>query len=325
MLPALTPPPSDRSPGHDPNDVKLRQRILPIEAERLASGNLGGVRAVIVGFPCDIGVRRNNGRPGAALAPMAIRGRLAMLNAENAAPYRQLPDGVVGDVGDVDVHGEHLEEAHEALAVTVAAIRRAGAFPIVLGGGHETAFGHLAGQAAVCKRLAVVNLDPHLDVRQSQRSHSGTPFRQALERYAAIFEGRYACIGARPHANSPRYASWLKELGGRIEWADGVSSASLSTVWRDVLADYAAKADVVVTLDMDVVRASDAPGTSAASPLGITAEQFIDAARAAARLPKLVGLDLCEVSPPLDPSGATTLLAALTIRAFLMERFGVEV
>ncbi|MDR8258216.1 formimidoylglutamase, partial [Acinetobacter baumannii] len=86
----------------------------------------------------DEGVRRNKGRTGAADGPATLRRALA-----NMASH-QGHDRCV-DMGTISVDGEQLEAAHQALREAVADCQRVGKRTLVLGGGHETAFGHGAG------------------------------------------------------------------------------------------------------------------------------------------------------------------------------------
>jgi formiminoglutamase len=88
------------------------------------------------------------------------------------------------DMGTISVEGDQLEAAHQALREAVAACQRAGKRTLVLGGGHETAFGHGAGilDAFPGEKVGIINLDAHLDLRFAECASSGTPFRQlALE------------------------------------------------------------------------------------------------------------------------------------------------
>src|SRR5262245_36867287 len=139
-------------------------------------------RAVLIGFPQDEGVRRNHGRPGAAEAPHEIRQRLFRLTPHDGYTNTDLTANPPLDLGDVRIQGT-LEETQQALGEVVAAVLGRGAVPIVLGGGHETAFGHYLGYAALQRQVGVINIDAHLDVRPCAegRGTSGTPFRQAME------------------------------------------------------------------------------------------------------------------------------------------------
>ncbi len=118
-----------------PNALRLFQTIA--RAERFAPQEMPGDIALL-GFACDEGVRRNKGRTGAADGPATLRRALA-----NMASH-QGHDRCV-DMGTISVDGEQLEVAHQALREAVADCQRAGKRTLVLGGGHETAFGHGAG------------------------------------------------------------------------------------------------------------------------------------------------------------------------------------
>src|SRR5262249_27211962 len=151
-----------------PGAVRWHQRVKP-----LTDNSPPGV--VLVGFACDEGVRRNGGRVGAKDGPRAIRKALA-----NMAWHQEHP---VYDSGDVLCVGEDLEGAQERLAEAVAALIRAGHRPLVLGGGHETAWGTFCGIMASQpdQTLAIVNIDAHFDLRSADRPNSGTPFRQIAD------------------------------------------------------------------------------------------------------------------------------------------------
>lgn len=157
-----------------PNALRLFQTI--VRAERFAPQEMPGDIALL-GFACDEGVRRNKGRTGAADGPATLRRALA-----NMASH-QGHDRCV-DMGTISVDGEQLEAAHQALREAVADCQRVGKRTLVLGGGHETAFGHGAGvlDAFPGEKVGIINLDAHLDLRFADCASSGTPFRQlALE------------------------------------------------------------------------------------------------------------------------------------------------
>src|SRR5205809_240156 len=137
-------------------------------------------RAVLVGFPQDEGVRRNHGRPGAAEAPQEIRRWLYRLAPRHIECEINLADQPPIDAGNVRMEGD-LEETQLALGEVVGGILRTGAVPVVLGGGHETAYGHYLGYVATGLPVGILNIDAHLDLRPciDGRGHSGSSFRQA--------------------------------------------------------------------------------------------------------------------------------------------------
>src|SRR5690606_4321711 len=98
-----------------------------------------GTRVALVGFPSDEGVRRNGGRPGAALGPRALREALYRLTPDATAPdaFTALLEKTA-DLGDVPITSD-VEADQERLGEVVGALLERGVAPVILGGGHETA------------------------------------------------------------------------------------------------------------------------------------------------------------------------------------------
>jgi len=162
-------------------------------------------RAVLVGFPQDEGVRRNHGRPGAAEAPAgdsavaSIDWPPGTSNARSTWPTsrRSTPATCV-------FKGTWRRRSWPSVRSS-GGILRTGAVPVILGGGHETAYGHYLGYVAAGLPVGILNIDAHLDLRPciDGRGHSGSPFRQALEHPNSPLPGdRYTCLGVQPHTTS---------------------------------------------------------------------------------------------------------------------------
>lgn len=164
-------------------------------------------KIALMGFACDEGVKRNAGRPGAAGAPDALRKALA--NMASHQGHERLVD-----LGNWVAPTPDLEGAQQALRDAVSRCLRAGMRTLVLGGGHETAFGHGAGVLDVFAQesVGIINLDAHLDLRQTDRATSGTPFRQLAQLCDAQSRAfHYACFGVSRAANTQalwREAQW---------------------------------------------------------------------------------------------------------------------
>src|SRR5262249_27458975 len=172
-------------------------------------------RAVLLGFPQDEGVRRNHGRPGAAKAPHEIRTHLFRLTPYDAERGINLTARPPLDAGDLRLVGS-LEETQDSLAVVIAGLLEHGTVPVVLGGGHETAYGVYLGYVEAQKDVGIINIDAHLDVRPyvPGHGHSGSPFRQALELPTRPLPGpRYVCLGAQPQAASREHVKYAQERG----------------------------------------------------------------------------------------------------------------
>lgn len=301
--------------AHRPDDPRLGECV---EFWRDGAPSLRPGRPVLVGFPQDEGVRRNRGRPGAAAAPAAIRHWLYRLTSCDAAKDTDL---AALDLGDVRITGS-LEESQQALAEAIAAILTVGAVPVVIGGGHETAYGHYLGYVLTGREVAIINLDAHLDVRPllDGQGHSGSPFRQALEHPTRPLRGdRYVCLGAQPFAVSREHRAYVEDKGGIIRWASRSDRRHvLNALFRHECKRLSADGcSVYVTLDSDVVRQADVPGVSAPNPLGLSGDVVAACAAAIGAIAAVSSFDLVEINPSFDRDGQSARWAALTIWHFL--------
>ncbi|HEY8506555.1 MAG TPA: formimidoylglutamase [Gemmataceae bacterium] len=277
-------------------------------------------RAVLVGFPQDEGVRRNGGRAGAAGAPDALRRFLYRLTTWDPETGADLPLEPPLDAGNVRVTGG-LEESQSALAEVVGAVLGRGAVPVVLGGGHETAYGVYLGYVAARRPVGIVNIDAHLDVRPlvDGLGHSGSPFRQAMEHPATPLPGnRYACLGAQPHATSREHWNYVHRRGGVVRRAGELQPSLTHHLLRERDRMVADGATVHLTIDADAVRASDVPGVSAPNPTGLPGSDVVVAARAAGLSPAVSSLDLVEINPRFDPDDRSARWGAVLIWNFLV-------
>src|SRR5689334_1585285 len=216
-------------------DAAAPPRHLPPRAEdpRLFecvecwSGNLDALRPgrpVLLGFPQDEGVRRNQGRTGAAVAPREIRQWLYRLTPWDGVSGTDLAALGILDLGNIRIEGD-LEEAQWALGEVVGVLLKAETVPVVLGGGHETAFGHYRGYVNARRSVGVINLDAHLDVRPALagEGHSGSPFRQMMHYQAGPLPGEhYTCMGAQPQSVSRQHVDYVQQRGGTVCWAPEV-------------------------------------------------------------------------------------------------------
>jgi formiminoglutamase len=314
----LEPPTTLEQPVHRVDDPRLGEIVKNWrgKAPKFSKG-----QAVLVGFPQDEGVRRNHGRPGAALAPHEIRQclyRLTPWDAENnidLAVYHPV------DMGNVRVAGS-LEESQADLGVVVSSILAQGAIPVVIGGGHETAYGHYLGYIAGSRPVGIINIDAHLDVRpclSGQRGHSGSPFRQALEHPTEPLPGkRYICLGAQPHAVSRAHWQYARKQGCTVRWCHELRDSLEQQFLREIDQLSSAGCQVYVSLDADVIQLADVPGVSAPNPTGLTGAAVASLARWAGKSPSVSSFDLVEISPPCDVNGQSSRWAALILWNFLI-------
>lgn len=289
-------------PAEGPRALRWHQRVAPWQP-----GAAAGV--ALVGFACDAGVARNAGRVGAAEGPAALRRALG-----NLAWHRR---GPCWDAGDVACEGDGLEAAQAELGSLVARLLAEGQRPVVLGGGHEVALGTFLGlaehaaRASAAPRLAVLNVDAHLDLREGPRPSSGTPFRdvaRACEARGWAF--RYLCLGVDEDANTGALLDTAARLGAAF-----VTDRALlerGPGWtRDAVAAFLEGVEAVhLSVDLDGLSAAVAPGVSAPAARGLplhVVEAIVDAVAASGRL---AVADVAELCPRLDQDGRTARAAA---------------
>lgn len=264
----------------------------------------------LVGFASDEGVRRNGGRTGAAEGPVVLRGALANLPVAHNGPLY--------DAGDEVCSEGNLEHAQHEFGARISALIDAGHLPIGLGGGHEIAYASYLGLAgsASCRsqRIAIVNLDAHLDLRDGPTANSGTPFLQAI-RHARTngIELDYLCLGVSRSANTSRLFATADTVGARY-WRDEELTLPQVEAVIAAMMDRLNSADVIyLTMCLDVLPEATAPGVSAPSARGVALEVVEPIVHAIARTGRLRLFDVAELCPRLDPAGATARVAARLI------------
>lgn len=288
----------------DPEDGALALRMHQLEGRADA-------QAALIGFCCDAGVIRNKGNAGAAAGPAAIRGALAVLAAPEAAR------GFL-DAGDVVVTGEDPGPGQALLGETLAPLIARYPRALVLGGGHETAYGSWQGLrlALPDARIGIINLDAHLDIRAigAAGPSSGTPFFQIHQDHPEGFD--YAVLGLAPEGNTQALRARAQDWGVTIvedralQTAPDAGFAAIDAI--------CARNDVIyLTVDLDVLPGSTAPGVSAPAARGVplhVIEALIDRVLASGKL-RLA--DIVEMSPPHDSARLTARCAAFIARRLL--------
>ena len=264
----------------------------------------------ILGYACDEGVRRNNGRVGAQEGPAAIRERLGKLS------YHTLEKKIV-DFGDVVCDDGELERCQKALSQSVSWLLSAGVFPIVLGGGHDIAYGHFVGiadhlESVSTKKIGVINFDTHFDLRPVVgRCNSGTPFYQILTGHASHVS--YMPIGIQRQANNQELFEIAAEHDVPYVMIEDCTMSQLLSVTARLSSFIEAHDYIYLSIDMDGFSSAYAPGVSAPSPLGLEPAFFLKLLKVIMASKKVVSCDLAELNPTFDQDQSTARLAAIII------------
>src|SRR3989338_167324 len=151
-------------------EIRLGEKIQQWEGSKIPEGSF-----VLLGVPDDRGVALSRGRVGAAGGPPAFRKEFYRLTL---GVRGELGKTAVWDVGDLKIAGTQ-EETYLGLREAVREILQQGAFPILIGGGHDLSYGSLSGFLDVYPDGGVLNVDPHFDCRLPEGEggySSGTAF-----------------------------------------------------------------------------------------------------------------------------------------------------
>lgn len=257
--------------------------------------------AVILGVPYDA---TTTFRRGSALAPQAIRWASQSIETYSPILRRDLETVPYVDRGDLEIRGLDPEGMIEFVRSTLAAVSP-GIFPVLLGGEHTLTLGAVQALADRHPDLCVLQLDAHTDLRDEYEEHR-VSHATVMRRIAEIIpSNRVIALGIR--------AGTREEFALAERYCAASSHLALSSEAWTWLQDR----PVYVTIDIDVLDPSDAPGTGNPEPDGIGAGDLLNFVRRLGDL-RVVGLDLVEVSPPYDPSGRTAVLAAMIIRDALL-------
>jgi len=288
---------------HRPNDPRdPRASSLLVPATTYAEADF-----VLIGLPFDASIPT---RPGAKHGPQAFREALPSLTTFGRGI--ELSGRVCHDLGDVDLGHDAIQIAHDRVQSLARDVFARGAMPFFIGGDNGLTGAVIRGLADARPdlKLGLVVIDSHYDVREyddADSLSSGTPYRRALE--TPICDGtRTFILGTREFANSSYYDRWVREQGITTVPVDAFDIAPAQEIAAQARHMLEETSDAIfLSIDIDAV---ELPGSSAAAPGTLTSREMIAIVRELAASPKLIGVDLSELSPPWDVSGMTSKLAA---------------
>lgn len=291
------------------------KRFIDIISESTEE-NIKQADVVILDVPTDEGIKRNGGRPGASLAPDAIRAFLHKLTTNFSPDHKPLDTLRIIDSGNIT--GATLEEIHETARKKVEEYISKGKIVIALGGGHDVTYPLATGfYSGINKEeFSLINIDAHLDVREKKSGlhHSGSSFRLLIED-KTLRGSNFTEFGIQPFSYSKEHYDWVVNNGATVIFYDKELIASPSKVFEKKISSI--QSPLYITFDIDSVRSADAPGCSAPSPIGFSSEDAIAMCFATGKHSSTRMLDIVEVSPPYDIDDKTSRLAARMIAAFL--------
>lgn len=218
--------------------------------------------------PNDWGVKRNGGRQGAAFGPKCIVHAYKKFAQGTKAPLSPIQLLQVCSSAEQNSFEQFQKEQADNLTHALSSEKRT--HLVHIGGGHDHAYPLLCSLLnSQEKNIHVINIDAHLDTRNDQHAHSGTPFRQFLN--LAGNRARLTQIGIQDHANAA--SNWhnvnmnVHSFEKMEEQTLGFSNFDLK--YLDQLIDINSNEISVFSLDLDAISAHEMPAVSAVNASGL--------------------------------------------------------
>ena len=265
-----------------------------------------GLSIALCGVPFDGG---SSFRAGARHGPAQMREMSRLIRqahyASKISPWELC---AIADVGDAPTHPLDVGASLDSIQDFFEGLRDAGARPLAAGGDHLVTLPILRALASDGP-IGLLQLDAHSDTQDAmlgERYANGTPIRRAIEE-GLVDPARVVQIGIRGTLFSADEFDWALGRGVTIVAIDEFHDLGMAeTIALSLRALGTGPA--YLTLDIDVLDPAFAPGTGGLEPGGMTVRELQVLVRGLGAL-DLVGADITEVSPPLDPSGNTALVA----------------
>lgn len=268
--------------------------------------DLAHVDIGVFGIPLDTATFRGGTREGPAAVREASRGIRRVNPRSGVSPFDLVN---VADIGDAPVNVLDTPGSLAATQAFAATLREQGIVPIGVGGDHSATL-PLLRALGEGRPLGVLQFDAHADVQDvffSTRDNHASVMRRAHEE-DVIDPRRVVQLGLRGTRFGDDDVQYGIDAGFTAitydEFEEAGRAATIERI-RAVLGD----GPVHVTYDIDGLDPAQAPGTPAREPGGLSMRDSQVILRELTGL-DVVGGDVCEVAPALDPSGLTATNAA---------------
>ena len=278
----------------------------------------GEVDVAIMGAGMDMG----SGFRGAAYGPRAVRTGTVyvptgMVDPQHmhtmVSPFNEL---VMVDYGDVAIDHMSTERSLSHIREMVREVATTGTIPFIVGGDHSLMYPDAAGVVDVygVGNVGIVHFDAHYDAGRGSAhmiSH-GQPVRRLFDEQLVPGQN-FIQVGLRGSWPSNRGFEWMRENGLRYHTMAEIEKNGWPATMDRVLDEALDGPEYLfISFDVDVLDPAYMPGTGTPEPGGLTTREVFPIVRNLCAMNQLVGFELVEVNPLVDP-GYTTALNATRI------------
>jgi formiminoglutamase len=243
-------------------------------------------------------------------APATVRAAMKRMSVYDLETETDLSSLRVFDAGDVDISTLQPAESLAPIVATLSPLTKQHALTIVLGGNNAITRPCAQALDPTLKRVGVLTLDAHFDLRDTDCGlTNGNPIQALLQ--DGLPGAHIAQIGLLPFANTKKAHQKAKDAGIYVATAAACKAQGLAAIAANALERLASRCDVIhVDFDIDVVERHAIPGAPGARPGGVAVQDFFDATRLICAHPKVRSVDLAEFDPSLDVAAISALTAA---------------
>jgi agmatinase len=255
---------------------------------------------IVLGVPFD---GTSSYKPGSRFGPSAIREASCNIETFSLRTLEDVEHVKICDIGDLWVTHGNLVETNKKVEQVTAEITKSHRFPIALGGEHSITYGEVK---ALGKDVTVIQFDAHMDLRDDylgEKWSHATVMRRISEEV-----GLPNLIEVGTRAPSKEEYTFAKKNGLNFFTSDAIKKNPRETVEK-IKKLLKGSSKIFLTIDMDCLDPSVAPGVGNPEPEGIDLTALLDLIQAIVDY-RITGFDVVEVSPPNDPSGITAVAAA---------------
>lgn len=282
------------------------------------------VDVAIVGAGLDLSF----GMRGAGHGPRALRSHdMYLPSVESGLPHQHtrvdaFAELVIADYGDAGIDPDSAHRSIEPVRSIVREIAEAGSKPFIIGGDHSLMYPDVAALADVYGKgkIGVVHFDAHYDAGSFYLGHMashGVPVRRLVEQ-GHVNGNNFIQVGLRGYAPGDDDLAWMKDQGFRYHFMAEVEKYGWDHVMERALEEAAEGTDYLfVSLDIDVLDPAYAPGTGTPEPGGLTPRELFPLLRRLGAENNLIGMELVELNPLVDPTYVTPLVANRCLREVL--------
>ncbi len=303
-------------PIEPPNATTVPRFAGPETFARLPRlSDVGHAEVAILGVPFDSGT---SFRPGARFGPGAVRSGSKLLRPYHheldTEPWTRMQ---VADAGDVAVNPFSIDEAIQQIQAAAEATYEHADTLVTIGGDHTIALPLLRAAHRRHGPVALVHFDAHLDTWDTYFGtpyNHGTPFRRAAEE-GLLATDRASHVGTRGPLYGRSDLTDDRRLGFATVSTDDVARRGVDEA-VDRIRERVGQQPVYLSVDIDVLDPSHAPGTGTPEPGGLTTRELQRILRGLADL-NIIGGDVVEVSPAYDHAELTSAAAANVIYEYI--------